>query len=346
MLRPEVLLDLPLSEFGRVAWDSGNFLTIAEHGYGQADWLAASFPGLSGCDRVATSSWVVNLSFGAVVVSGIAGLCSALLFWKWMSVRAVGHRASRVALLAFLLFPYSFVLYGVAYADGLLVCFVLAALLFAERDRFVLAGLAAAAATYTRPNGSALIPALAVFVLERGGALHVADFTRNGLRSCVLVVKDHRIAATWRARTAGLEARHLAWRCRSLVVGVFAVQMGRLHGNPFYFWTVQVDSYGHAPFTDIGTWSKWDFWQNPAKVAFNGLDAVVNQVVATIITAAVLVFTPSWPGGSASATQRSHSRCRDPLGHVDVVPRRWTIPATVSPMFFALWAERLEARPN
>lgn len=346
VLSTEVLLGLPLSEFGRVAWDSGNFLTIAEFGYGKADWLAASFPGYPLVIRFVSMILGGNLSTGAVVASGAAGLCSALLFWKWMSIREVEASACRLGLLLYLLFPYSFVLYGVAYADGLLVCFVLAAFILAERDRFVLAGLAAAAATYTRPNGLALIPALAVFALQRGGALRAEDLTPDGVRAFVSVLKEHRIANLSRSRVSGLRPRHMAVGLSVVGVGVFAVQLARTHGNPFYFWTVQVDRYGHAPFTDIGTWLKWDFWQNPSQAAYNGLD-VVNQVAATAITAVVVLFTPQ----VARRFGLGYAALAVSLVAILWVTAMWFAPAgryllPVLPIYFALWAERWEARPK
>lgn len=67
-----------------------------------------------------------------------------------MSLKGIEEPATRTALAQFLVYPYSFMLFGVVYSDGLLVALVLGALVLAESDRCVVAGLVGAAATQRR----------------------------------------------------------------------------------------------------------------------------------------------------------------------------------------------------
>lgn len=96
----------------------------------------------------------------AVAISLVGGLVATVLVWRLADVvwdRATADRAA--VLFAFL--PGSFV-FSIAYSEGLMLALSAACLVLLYRQRWLLAGLAAALATATRPNALALVAAAAV----------------------------------------------------------------------------------------------------------------------------------------------------------------------------------------
>ena len=160
---------------GWAQWDSGWYHRIASEGYsyiaGQQSTVAffPAYPLVVRAFRV-----VVDDPYRAgIAVTFLAGLGVTVLFAAWLRAR-LSPAAAWTALLAFLLFPYAFFLYGVVYADALFVAALLGAFLLLDDDRPVLAGLAGAVATAARPVGIVLVVGLAVRALERRGALRPA----------------------------------------------------------------------------------------------------------------------------------------------------------------------------
>ncbi|MEY3681418.1 MAG: hypothetical protein RL547_2031 [Actinomycetota bacterium] len=94
---------------------------------------------------------VVNLVLGAVFV-----LLVGLLARHWF-----GESTARSAMVLASFFPGSFVL-SFAYSEALLLTLAAACLLALTRERWLWAGIFAAIATATRPNGVALVAATAV----------------------------------------------------------------------------------------------------------------------------------------------------------------------------------------
>lgn len=94
---------------------------------------------------------VVNLVLGAVFV-----LLVGLLARHWF-----GESTARSAMVLASFFPGSFVL-SFAYSEALLLTLAAACLLALTRERWLWAGVFAAVATATRPNGVALVAATAV----------------------------------------------------------------------------------------------------------------------------------------------------------------------------------------
>jgi hypothetical protein len=157
---------------GWAQWDSGWYYRIARDGYsyvvGQQSTVAF-FPAyplvVRSVAAVAGDAYVAG-----ILVTLVAGAGVAVLLFAWLRTRLAPPAAS-TALLAFLLFPYAFYLYGAVYADALFIGAVLGAFLLLDADRPLLAGVAGALATTARPGGVVLIVALAVRALERRGAL-------------------------------------------------------------------------------------------------------------------------------------------------------------------------------
>ncbi|HEX4819991.1 MAG TPA: hypothetical protein VFV00_07270 [Acidimicrobiales bacterium] len=147
-------------------WDGAWYLWVANNGYPTAGQFhhhlseVAFFPlypmtvrGLSGL-----TGWS-ELAAG-VTVALIAGAVATVLVWK-LAARLANHKVADRAVMLFVFFPGSFAL-SMAYAEGFMVVGVAACLLALLNRRWVLAGLAGAFATASRPNAAAIVIACAV----------------------------------------------------------------------------------------------------------------------------------------------------------------------------------------
>lgn len=154
---------------GWVRWDAGWYLDIAGHGYAYAgphkQSSVAFFPGYP-----LTMRWIGGIvgdeALAGIVTTLVCGLGVAVLFWRWCAEQ-LSARAAPVALLVLLLYPFGFYLLGAVYADALFVVATLGAFLLLEHDHPVLAGVAGAVATATRPVGLAVLVGLVARTLER-----------------------------------------------------------------------------------------------------------------------------------------------------------------------------------
>lgn len=227
---------------GWAQWDSGWYHRIAAHGYsytvGQQSTVAF-FPAYPLVVRGARLL-IDDPYLAGIAVTFLAGLGAAVLFAAWVRAR-LSPAAAWTALLAFLLFPYAFFLYGVVYADALFVAALLGAFLLLEADRPVLAGLAGAVATAARPVGIVLVIGLIVRALERRGALRPAEGGWIDWR---------------RARWAD------AGVLLSLVgLGLWCLYLWSRFGDPFAFATAQAAWHqGAGP----ETWLKFQFFRDVA----------------------------------------------------------------------------------
>ena len=176
-----------------IQFDAGWYRRISEDGYTDADVAnydageesaAAFFPGYPAAVRAATPVVGDDPFLAEIAVTMVAGALVAILFLRWCR-RRVSANSSRMAVLALLLFPYAFYLVAAPYGDALFLLATVAAFLLAEDDRPVLAGLAGAVATLTRPVGIAVVIGLVVVVAEKRGALRWRPrlrFDRSRLR--------------------------------------------------------------------------------------------------------------------------------------------------------------------
>jgi hypothetical protein len=151
-------------------WDARWYLELARHGYPrsippdvtflQDEARAAFFPLYPGLVRVVDAVLPGGDSLAALGINVVLGVTGMIL---------VGHLARRLydndvaerAMVLFAVFPGSFVL-SYAYAEALLIVLAALCLWFLMDERWVLAGVTAALATATRPNGIALVAACAV----------------------------------------------------------------------------------------------------------------------------------------------------------------------------------------
>jgi hypothetical protein len=153
-----------------VRWDSGWYRQIAENGYfnipGQQSSVAF-FPAYPMLMRAGAFLWGSPVAAG-IAITVLSGLGSAILFFRWCRDR-LDRQSARIALLLLMLWPFAFYLFGAVYSDALFLFATIGAFVLLERDRTVLAGLAAAVATATRPIGLAVVAGLWIRALERRG---------------------------------------------------------------------------------------------------------------------------------------------------------------------------------
>jgi len=160
-----------ISPLGR--WDTGWYFHIAEDGYfysGPGVQSAVGFfPGYPALVRLAAVITRDTMT-AAVLVSFAAGAVGFVLLHAWARDRFDTAVAWWTVGLA-AVFPFAFYLFGVAYAESLFLAACVGAFLLLERDRPMLAGLAGAIATFTRPVGVALVIGLALRATERRGGV-------------------------------------------------------------------------------------------------------------------------------------------------------------------------------
>lgn len=149
-------------------WDGGWYLLIAESGYSRALPAAgtppqtdlAFFPMFPLLIRLTSDITGLSAFRSAVLLNLLLGTLSAILVWllaRHLGDRAFADRAT--ALYAF--FPASFVL-TMVYSETLMLVLAALCLYALVRRWWLVAGVAAAIATATRPNAIALCVACAV----------------------------------------------------------------------------------------------------------------------------------------------------------------------------------------
>jgi hypothetical protein len=268
--RPEWADDSLLDPWTR--YDAGWYIGIAEGGYvhlpGQQSSVAF-FPGYPLAVRQA-GDVVGSDQVGGFLVTIACGLGAVALFWLWCRSR-LAAAATATAVAALLLYPYGWFLYGAIYGDALFLLASLAAFVLLERDRPVLAGLAGAVATATRPVGIAVVAGLVVRAIERRGGL----------------------TGTWRwGLPRRVDVRRLRGRDAGVLLslaglGGFMFFLWREFGDPMLFSSVQ--RYWDQP-SSPETWFKRAFFAHVLGWD-DGLYAV-GIALQALLTAAALVSVP------------------------------------------------------
>jgi hypothetical protein len=142
-------------------WDSNWFLQIAQEGYAWPSAAPAFFPLyplLTGAlGRVLAGHYVV----AGATVSLVAGAVAFTLLHRLSLLRLDGDAAFRTVL--FLAVAPMSLFLGVAYSESLFLALAVGCFVAAERGRLGWAAALAGLALLTRPQGAALLPALAVF---------------------------------------------------------------------------------------------------------------------------------------------------------------------------------------
>jgi len=152
------------------SWDGLWYLEIVRSGYPrsipadityeQLEARAAFFPVFPWTVRVVDRLLPGGDVLAALLVNFLLGAAAVVLIGL-LARRLYSISVAARTMTLFAIFPGSFVL-SFAYSEAALIVLAAACLLFLLDERWLLAGLAAALATATRPNGVALIAACAV----------------------------------------------------------------------------------------------------------------------------------------------------------------------------------------
>jgi hypothetical protein len=276
---------------GWVRWDAGWYNTIATHGYTYTKGVqspVAFFPAYPLLMRAASNVFGTNVLQTGIVITVVCGLGTAVVFHRWCRLRLDAAGAA-VSVLVFLLYPYTYYLFGSVYADSVFLLFAIGAFLLAEHDHMVLAGLAGAVATAARPVGGALVIGLIVLVLTRRQALVRRDGER-GAKRFVPVLLFNRL----RAGDAGvlLSAAGLAAYCVYLWV--------RFDAPLAFVDQTGVPGWDQSP--GPATWFKIDFFREmtSSQSAFNYVRflAQAGVTVAALLLVWAIVRRFGWAYGS------------------------------------------------
>ena len=152
------------------SWDGRWYLELVRRGYptdippnvtyDDLEARAAFFPMYPGAVDVFDTVLPGGDTFAALLLNLILGAVAVVLVGT-MARRVFDVRVATRAMFVFAFFPGSFVL-SFAYSEALLIVFSASCLLLLMDERWLLAGLAAALATATRPNGIAVVLACLV----------------------------------------------------------------------------------------------------------------------------------------------------------------------------------------
>ena len=147
--------------------DALYYLEIAIHGYDADNGTVVFPPVYPLLIRLVGTMLGGQYVFAALLVSSVACVGLLTLFYRFTALQFDASSARRaVVYLAF--FPTAYVLIA-AYAESLMLCLMLLALLWADRGRWGLAGVAAFLATLTRLQAAVLVVPLAYLYMRRFG---------------------------------------------------------------------------------------------------------------------------------------------------------------------------------
>lgn len=153
----------------RANFDGNHYLGIAKNGYGYAQ--QAFFPLYPNLIRF-ISKYIPAITSG-VLISLVCFSIAIVCLVKLMQLDNHGADEIKFMFVALLLFPVSFY-FGSVYTESLFLMLVVLSFYCARKDRWWMAGLLGALATYTRFIGIALLPALLVeFWLQGKKIKHV-----------------------------------------------------------------------------------------------------------------------------------------------------------------------------
>jgi hypothetical protein len=273
-------------------WDGLWYLRIAREGYPrfippdityfQPEARAAFFPLYPAVVRWTDAVLPGGDTAAALAVNAVLSVIAVVLVGL-LARRLFGIEVATTAMVLFCVFPGSFVL-TYAYSEALLIVLSAACLLLLLDRRWVLAGIAAALATATRPNGLALALACAVAAFEairtrrEWSALVAPVLAPIGYIGFQVWLAGHTGEATpwWRVqREAWDEGWSFGWAAVERV-GHFLV-------GPFSSPTSAITVATLASL-GLGVWAMWRF-PMPAPVGAYTIGIVVLMLVPSTVTA-------------------------------------------------------------
>ena len=233
---PDLLAGRPWWE-GWVNWDSGWYRQIALYGYDYTPGRqgpVAFFPAYPMLMRVGRFL-VGSVTGPGVLVTLASGVGAAVLLARWLRER-LSPDAAWTALLLFLVYPYSFYLFGPLYADALFLLAILGSFTALERGHPWLAGLIGAAATASRPLGVVLVVGLVVRTLERRGVFGDRFATDIDVDEAA---SEQPTTPGWRGRLGGLRVGDCGVLLAALGLAGYAFYLWRRFDDPLAFLTIQ-----------------------------------------------------------------------------------------------------------
>lgn len=234
---PQVHLPTSLRWLGAWTWwDGAWYVGIAEDGYRFSPGRQSSvafFPGYPLLMR-AVGPVVGHPALAGFWITLASGLAAVALFHRWCLQR-LDAKAAGTALAALLLYPCSFYLFGTVYADALFLAATLASFVLLEKDRPVLAGIAGAVATATRPIGMAVVVGLWLRARERQRST------------------DRAPGSDGKPRRWALPPGHAGLLIAPLGLVAYIVYLGVRFGHPFAF----IEAEGAAGWGQAPGWRTW-----------------------------------------------------------------------------------------
>jgi hypothetical protein len=158
---------------GWVRWDAGWYFSIVSHGYTTAPQNAFGQTNTAFFPLYPLVIWLAKHVIGqhpfitGLIVSNAAFLGALILLYRLVGDH-YGRTIATRTLILLAIFPFAFY-FSTMYSESLFLLAVVAAFFFGERQRWLLAGLCAAAAGATRLVGVLTILGLAVLYLEHVG---------------------------------------------------------------------------------------------------------------------------------------------------------------------------------
>jgi hypothetical protein len=162
------------------SWDGWWYLSITRSGYHAAAVAGtyhdyAFLPLFPALIRALTVLWPAGDALVAVLVSNVLFVVGLALLYQ-LGTGVLGDDRARKGVIVLALFPFSFV-FSMAYAESLFLVLSLGALLAAERDRRLLAGVLVGLAALTRLQGAVLaIPVWLVLFMRDGRKVRTSQW--------------------------------------------------------------------------------------------------------------------------------------------------------------------------
>jgi hypothetical protein len=198
------------------AFDSGQFLRIAESGYFPGPVRCCSqafFPGYPLLMRAVAPLVGGHEIWAGMLITLVAGVIAAALLWR-LAAEHGGPAAGQLAVAALAQNPMSLFM-AVVYSEALFLALALAAWLLARRGRWWWAGLAMAGTTAVRVNGLFLVAALGVMFLiqlyRRRPGVHWYDGAALALPAVPIAAYFAWLHAQTGSWTAWNDAEKLGW---------------------------------------------------------------------------------------------------------------------------------------
>lgn len=247
------------------SWDGLWYMDIVREGYPTSvppnvtyfvdEARAAFFPLFPVAGRYFDRIMPGGDSFAVLVMNLILGLIAIVLIGL-IAEHLYGERVGRTAATLAAFFPGSFVL-SFAYSEALMMALAAACLLMLLYHEWTAAGVFAAFATATRPNGLALVVACAV--------------------AAYLAIRDRR---DWSALPAVLLAP----------VGfiVFQVWLGQHTGEPGVWFRVQREAWGE------GASFGWTAVRNTVEAIWQPMTSPTDTITALSFVATIILLVMAW----------------------------------------------------